>query len=158
MNSERRKPQWLFWLSIMLFAGSLLAPVEKGNGGSPIGGGNTFGWQLFVLSFWGLVTIEEVTTQPAQFFYILSGAVTNVLVLVSWVAIRKRSLRRFARWTSGCAVLLASVTLFRQPLFLLEEGLWGSGYWLWLIASIVLFGAALAKESIVQKPECHDIV
>jgi hypothetical protein len=132
-----RTSRFLLGLSVLAFVVALYLPVERVNTQGGLFAGPLLGWNLFIMSFVGLRTIEEVFTEPGLFFYVLSGALANVLLFFSWAALPRNCV---VIWTSGSAVLLASVSLFRNP-----WSFYGSGYWLWLASMAFVFGAALAK-------------
>ena len=123
--TDLKMPHVLIGLSLVLFVVSLAMPVGDG----------LIGWQVFLLVFW--VLPESFLSDPGIFFYALSGAAANVFLFSGWAANFFTRLRKVAPWIAGCAVLLASVNLFRGP----WTGL-GLGYWLWLSSSAVALAAA----------------
>ena len=135
-NGGNRELRKFAWISLGLFASSLVLPAAGWT--DPFNPSlRLFGWHCLAASFIGLAAIAEVfTAEPGLMFYILSGTVTNLLLLVGWIGLYLG--RTGAKWTWAAAfgLVFASVSLIRLTPMML-----GPAYWLWLGASAVTFWA-----------------
>ena len=131
-NTAETAKRWRFkpiYISLLLFFAALNSPVDIGPEFASQTGEDviTLGWSYFLWSFIGLGSIIQVLENPASFFTILSGALTNVLLILGWVKFSAWKHKPILVWTSGTAFLLSFAPLTYDFLHV--------GYWLWVSAA-----------------------
>ena len=120
-------------ISLLLFIAALVCPVDKGTEFLSQSGENvfTFGWSYFFMSFVGLITIVEAYQNLEPFLLALSGALTNLLLILGWLRFSAWKYKSILLWTSGTALLLSLVPLTKDLLLI--------GYWLWVSSAAAQF-------------------
>ena len=152
-NTTEPAKRWRFkpiYISLLLFFAALNSPVDIGPEFASQTGEDviTLGWSYFLWSFIGLGTIIQVLENPGSFFTSLSGALTNVLLILGWVKFSAWKHKPILVWTSGTASLLSLVPLTYEFLHI--------GYWLWVSAAAAQFITVLKARNSVRRGAVSD--